>query len=195
MYCLPINTLIGISSEAILAQAGFDGLQRAHSSGWSAAAILFPFLMPRKQRECWSCSAAGNAAPAHKAAIHDKHAWALFLCKTCWECRHCTAHRGDMLTFLDDMPLSQRRASKSPHKPLGETVTSGNSWCTVCTNYCASACNQCLSEAELSLRAKGVTRCSFCEKTDLIVKGADRMDGTHTLRLWHMLPGNLAGLQ
>ena len=88
-----------------------------------------------------------------------------------------------MLTFLDDMPLSQRRASKSPHKPLGETVASGNSWCTECTNYCASACNQCLSQsqAELSLRAKGVTRCRLCKKNDLIVKGADRTDGLNVL--------------
>ena len=45
----------------------------------------------------------------------------------------------------------------------------------MCASHCAFACRGCVSEAEQTLRARGVVRCSYCEKYDLIVRGAARV--------------------
>jgi len=143
-------------------------------------AVVFPFLMPRKQkRKCWSCSAGRDAGDVHDAVPkpgRGKDACELFLCVTCWNCRNCNKHSEGLCTFLNDMPLPQRLASKSPHKPLGEVVAPGLVWCTVCTKHIAVACSRCFSESEHAVRAKGVARCAHCARADLIVKGDDRSE-------------------
>ncbi len=141
--------------------------------------MSIPFLMPSARRTCWSCAASWGdevASWAVSKPSRDKDACELGLCLQCWQSRSCKEHEGGVVTFLEDMPLTVRRVSKSQHRPMDDAVRANLSLCTVCEDCFAAACGRCLSPAERRLREQGLLRCRRCMHHDLVVKGDPKND-------------------